>query len=109
MQIQIRVWDTIEQKMIYNAEESIDLCSYVSSKRYCTMLGTSKYDTNGRQIYCGDMIKSTNYLLPSTLYVAWNDKNACFCLRDEEGRDYAFCTSFELTIVGNIYEGVQDE
>lgn len=109
MQIQIRVWDRIENKMIYDAEKSIDLCSYINNDRYDVMLNTNKNDASDQPIYCGDIVSSANYLVPDFLYVAWNDGCSGFCLRDEKDRSYAFNTSFALTIVGNIYEGIKGD
>lgn len=104
-EIKFRAWDSKSQRMYYQGEPDLEdiqsfFYHYNDSDELMQFTGLS--DKNGKEIYEGDILKSSPYSIGAVLF-----RNGVFL--SEENRDgEPFCyPAFHFSIseiIGNIYE-----
>jgi len=100
----------IEVKELYGNKECVAhygvtsaFCSFLEESDLVLMQCTGLKDSTGRLIYEGDILQHSNGV---TSPVEWDEYDASFMVNSAKLMGWSLCSSNQLTVTGNIYEGV---
>ena len=113
-QIKFRVWDIFNKRMIQWDEICADEKLLVDifrdrinseSKKYITMRYIDRQDTNGLEIYEGDIFKEREDLTSDmNMFIFYDAGLLTYCAESKDGSSWVFYANDSFIVVGNKYE-----
>ena len=108
MKLKFKIWDNILKKFLFNGEGcAINECVYEGEIEYLQFTGL--LDCEGKEIYCGDVVRAEDANNKYLSVAEWNDREACWGFKSIINKNMQFeynltsgCSRW--TVVGNIFE-----
>lgn len=108
-EFKFRAWDKVDNKMYYDAEKTYDFIgndimeesfgSLLDSDNFIVMQYTGLIDKNRKEIYEGDLVKTTEYIGIVEYY------KGMYCINvDDSFKLPMYDTNEFMEVIGNIYE-----
>lgn len=96
----VRLWDTCEERYIYNAQNEIHYCEALHDSRYIPEQCTGTKDKNGNLIYEGDIVRTPIFYHGKPI-----GENKTFLVKyGNSGFNIFTLNGKYLEIIGNIHE-----
>lgn len=97
-QIKFRAWNDIDKKMCDNGVVTCRLSSLLTSKNYHVMQSTGWSDSEGVEIYEGDVVECEEHFYYE---ISWSEKHASWYASEVGGLDEL---PMSVKVIGNIYQ-----
>jgi len=104
--IRFRGWDTVHKNMTMDIQDDYSVGEWAKDPRFVLMQFTGLCDRNGKEIYEGDILKTSWYNEP--LEVTYLEHEFILKVRGMVNYNYVgfdnFDNSQDFEVIGNIYE-----
>lgn len=102
-ELKFRAWDTVNKRFYSLVETRIAEMTHSAKDGVVYMQYTGIKDSKNREIYEGDLIKTTHNKIIFT--VSWADIACSFYLHSKDGNTFfTIIDKQHRTVIGNIYE-----